>query len=105
MPQFEIYRNPSQKTKEAFTYIVDIQHSIIDDLATRLVIPLGNTNVVSDQAMKRLTPLIEYNGEKYLLNTPKLTSMPKRLLKRPLGTVELQGHYIIDALDFAITGI
>lgn len=55
--------------------------------------------------MKRLTPYIEYNGEQYLLMTPQLTSMPKHLLKQPLETIELQRHYIIDAIDFAITGI
>lgn len=105
MAQFEIYRNPSQKTKEAFPYIVDIQHSIINDLATKLIIPLANAEAMSNQAMKKLTPLIEYNDRQYLLVTPQLTSMPKRLLKQPLGTIELQRHQIIDALDFAITGI
>ncbi len=60
---------------------------------------------MSNQAMKKLTPLIEYNDKKYLLVTPQLTSMPTRLLKQPLGTIELQRHHIIDALDFAITGI
>lgn len=105
MAQFEIYRNPSQKTKEAFPYIIDIQHSIIGDLATRLVIPLGNAEGLSNQAMRRLTPVITYNDRKYLLMTPQLTSMPKRFLKQSLGTIELQRHYIVDAIDFAITGI
>ncbi len=105
MAQFEIYKNPSNKTREAFPYIVDIQHSIIDDLETRLVIPLGNRLVMSNQVMNRLTPFIEYNSEQYLLVTPQLTSMPKRLLKQSLGTVELQRHHIVDAIDFAITGI
>ncbi|MDG1121746.1 MAG: CcdB family protein [Glaciecola sp.] len=105
MAQFEIYKNPSLKTREAFPYIVDIQHSIINDLESRLVIPLGNRTITSNQAMKRLTPFIEYNGEQYLLITPQLTSMPKHLLKQPLGTIELQRHYIIDAIDFAIAGI
>jgi toxin CcdB len=105
MAQFDVYRNPSQKTKEAFPYIVDVQHSIINDLTTRLVIPLGNTSIMSSQAMKRLTPIIEFNGDKYLLITPQLTSLPIQVLKQPIGTVELQRHYIIDALDFAITGI
>jgi toxin CcdB len=88
MAQFDVYRNPSQKTKEAFPYIVDVQHSIINDLTTRLVIPLGNTSIMSSQAI-----------------TPQLTSLPIQVLKQPIGTVELQRHYIIDALDFAITGI
>jgi toxin CcdB len=105
MAQFEIYINPSQKSREAFPYIVDIQHPIINDLATRLVIPLANADILSSQAMKKLTPVIEYNDREYLLMTPQLTSMPKRLLNQSVGTIELQRHHIIDALDFAITGI
>jgi len=50
MAQFEIYRNPSQKTKEAFPYIVDIQHSLINDLATRLIIPLANAEITRNYA-------------------------------------------------------
>jgi toxin CcdB len=50
MAQFEFYRNPSQKTKEAFPYIVDIQHSLINDLATRLIIPLANAEITRNYA-------------------------------------------------------
>jgi len=40
MPQFDVYPNPSRITKEASPYLVDIQNEVIDELATRLVVPL-----------------------------------------------------------------
>ena len=41
MAQFDVYSNPSRHTQKVFPYIVDIQNSVISDIATRIVIPLG----------------------------------------------------------------
>ena len=40
MAQFDVYRNPSSKTNKAYPFLVDVQNSVIDQLATRLVVPL-----------------------------------------------------------------
>jgi len=55
--------------------------------------------------MDGLTPLIEYEDEQYILLTPQIASMPSRLLKNPVGSVELLRDKIIAAIDFAIKGI
>ena len=44
MAQFDVYRNPSKKTQEAYPFLVDVQNSVIDQLATRLVVPLTTSN-------------------------------------------------------------
>ena len=40
MAQFDIYKNPSTKTNKVYSFLVDVRNSIIDQLATRLVVPL-----------------------------------------------------------------
>lgn len=105
MSQFDVYRNPSKKTKEAYPYLVDVQNPVIDQLATRLVVPLTALNVKPSMLMKKLTPEIDFDGENYLFMTQQLTSIPTEVLSNPIGTLEASRALLIDAIDFAITGI
>jgi toxin CcdB len=105
MRQFDVYANPNPATRKAYPYIVDIQHPVLDDLATRIVIPLGRLDVFRQKSMATLTPVIEYGDEKLVLLTPQIASMPARLLQKPLGSLNHLREDIIAAIDFALTGI
>ena len=104
MAQFDVYTNPSHTTKKAYPYIVDIQHALISDIATRMVIPLGRLSHFKNEQMQELTPDIEYEGEKLLLLTPQIASIPASQLKDPIGSLEHFRDDIISSLDLAITG-
>lgn len=105
MAQFDVYKNPSRNTQKAYPYIVDIQHELISDLATRMVIPLGRLSHFKNEQMQGLTPDIEYEGEKLLLLTPQIASMPSSQLKDPIGSLSHFRDEIVASIDFAITGI
>lgn len=105
MSQFDVYINPSKKSREAYPYIIDIQNALISDITTRIVIPLAKLNHFRSEQMDGLTPLIKYEDEQYILLTPQIASIPSKLLKDPVGTVESLRDEIIAALDFAFTGI
>ena len=105
MAQFDLYKNPSRSTRATFPYILDVQNPVVSDIATRIVIPLGKLNRFKNEKMDKLTPEIEYGGEKLLILTPQIASVPARLLKKPTGSLNHFRHKIIAALDFAITGI
>ncbi len=105
MPQFDVYRNPSNRTKEAYPYLVDVQNAVIDQLATRLVVPLTETTSRPNMMMKTLTPEINFEGKSYLFMAQQIASVPQEILKRPVGTLEEARTVLIDAIDFAITGI
>lgn len=42
--QFDVYRNPSERTRDYQPYFMIIQHDYYDDLSTRLIIPLSYHN-------------------------------------------------------------
>ena len=105
MAQFDVYTNPSAKSRNVYPFIIDIQNDLISDIATRIVIPLGKLSHFINNKMKGLTPLITYESENYILLTPQVTSMPENLLKDPVGTLKSMRDEIISAIDFAITGI
>ncbi len=105
MAQFDVYKNPSKATRKHYPYILDIQHTVISDLSTRLVIPLGRLESFDGRNMKTLAPIIDYEGESLILLTPQLASVPVNTLRKPIGSLEHFRNQIIAAVDFAITGI
>lgn len=105
MPQFDVYKNHGKKTGKAYPYLVDVQNSVLEELATRLVVPLTPSTMKPNMLMQRLTPEIEFDGSAYLFLTQQLTSMPENILSSPTGTLESSKALLIDAIDFAITGI
>lgn len=105
MAQFDVYENPSSNTRKAFPYIVDIQSPAIEDISTRIVVPLGNLQSFKNQAMTKLTPEINYEGKCFLLLVPQIAAIPAKYLKTPIGSLAHFRDEIIAALDFAITGI
>lgn len=104
MAQFEVYLNPSARSREAIPYLVDIQSDYLAGLATRIVIPLTRHHSVRNTSLESLTPVIEYQDESLLLFTPSIASVPADLLKNPIGSVRHLRARIIGALDFAVTG-
>ena len=105
MAQFDVYENTNVKTKKLYPYLLDIQHEVVSDLATRIVIPLGDHTYFNDQVMGRLSPEINFNGNKLVLLTPQLSSVPTGLLKKHIGSLASFRDEIISSLDFAITGV
>jgi toxin CcdB len=105
MAQFDVYRNPSKKTGKAYPFLVDVQNSVIDELETRLVVPLTTSNTKNSFYMKKLTPEIEFEGTTYLFLAQQLSSIPEDVLNDCIGSLEQSRELLIDAIDFAITGI
>ncbi|WP_334050404.1 CcdB family protein [Alteromonas gracilis] len=105
MAQFDVYRNPSKKTSKAYPFLVDVQNSVIHQLATRLVVPLTSSNTKNSFYIKKLTPEIEFEGTTYLFLAQQLSSIPEDVLKDPIGSLEQSRELLKDAIDFTITGI
>lgn len=105
MAQFDVYPNPSKTSKVQYPYLVDIQSSLLSELATRIVIPLGKRSAFGGEAMQGLTPEISFADQELLLLTPQISSVPEKYLKRPIGSLSHFRDQIVGALDLAITGL
>lgn len=105
MAQFDVYPNPSKASRAHYPYLVDIQSSLLTDLATRIVIPLGKHSALGSQSMRGLTPEISFDDQQLLLMTPQISSVPEKHLKSPVGSLSHFRDQIVGTLDLAITGI
>lgn len=105
MAQFDVYRNTNRSTGKQYPLLVDVQHSVLSTLATRIVIPLSNRDSVHSTVMDVLMPEVLFDEQHFVLMTPQLSAVPDRLLSKPIGTLEHCRSQVLAALDFAITGI
>jgi len=103
MSQFSVYSNPNKDTAGAYPYLVDIQNQLLENLSTRIVIPLASSPV--DDAIANLCPVIRIKNRRCVLLTQQIACVPAAVLKAPVCSIEDQRYEILNALDFAITGI
>ncbi len=105
MAQFDVYQNTNRPTRKQYPLLVDVQHSVLSTLATRIVIPLSNKDLVNGAVMDILMPEVLFDEQYFVLMTPQISAVPDRLLSKPIGTLEHCRSQVLAALDFAITGI
>jgi toxin CcdB len=105
MAQFAVYRNPNPDTRAAYPLLLNVQSDLLDDLDTRVVVPLCPAPVVGNRLMSTLTPLLEIEGDSYAMLTPQLAGIAKRHLGEQVADLSPRRDAIIAALDMLITGI
>lgn len=103
MAQFDVYENQNSRTQELFPYLLDVQTGLLDDLQTRVVVPLSQLN--NQKPISNLTPLLNINGNNYLMLTPQLAGINKKELGNAITNLADGRQDILNALDFLITGI
>ena len=102
MSQFSVYRNPAAKRSPAL-YLLDVQSGLLDDLATRVVVPLIRIRQI--KPIRYLNPVFEIEGRKVVMSTAELAGVPRAALGPKVCSLERERAAIIGALDFLITGI
>ncbi|EPB4210594.1 CcdB family protein [Yersinia enterocolitica] len=100
--QFMVYRNNGNS--RAYPYLLDVQSDIIDELNTRLVIPLFLLDEVSGRPARRLNPVLNVDGEDFLVMTHEMASVRQSQLGEEVVSVREQRQAIKNALDFLLDG-
>lgn len=105
MEQFPLYKNENKNSKKTYPFLIDVQNSFLEELNSRIVIPLSPHNALNKTNAEKLCPIIVINDDQYVLLTHQMTSMPKSMLKKKITTLEKYRYDILSAIDFLITGI
>ena len=104
MSQFTVYRNKSARTKAIFPFLVDVQSDLLEDLQTRVVIPLSKAAALTKKPVSQLTPVLQFEGEAYVLLTPELAGIARNELGAATGSLAERRDVILAAMDFLLTG-
>ncbi len=105
MTQFCVYKNTNPDTKGAVPYLLNVQSDLIEDLATRVVVPLYPASTMKGKTLKTLAPIFEIDDKQFVMVTPQLAGVPKKLLGAAVADFSAKRDEIIAALDLLITGI
>ena len=98
MAQFDVYLNPDLVQRERTPYLLDVQNSFLDRLATRVVVPLRRAEH-APLPMRELNPKVEVQGQALVLDTAALAAIPGRGLGQPLASLRSQSPDVVLALD------
>ncbi len=104
MAQFDVHINPRRETAQEVPYLLDIQHRLLDELATRVVVPLRSMASMPRPA-RTLNPVFQVDGQRVVMSTAELAGVPASQLGEVVGSLEVERDAIIRAVDLVITGV
>jgi len=84
--------------------LVDVQNDLLDNLQTRLDIPLYPPSSNST-LIRILNPTVELATGIFFLSTSEMTAVRDRELKQMIGSLHHMRNEIIAAVDLLFTGI
>lgn len=97
MARYDVYANP------AGGLVLDVQADVLDELKTRVVVPLLPMDA-APQPAKRLNPVFEISGVRYALVTQFLAAIPLSALSVPVSNLSDRHDDIVAALDMVFHG-
>lgn len=105
MSQFDVYTNPQPASRSSMPFVVDIQSPLIDQLPTRLVMPLTSWGMGQVKLPLNLCPEVAVQGEALTVLPHFSAPVPARLLKKSVASVWHRSSEIMAALDAVASGV
>ena len=103
--QFDVFENHNATSKKRFPFLLDVQARLLDDLETRVVVPLAAKELFAGKILTRLMPIVEIRGKEHVAVTPQMSGIAKRELGDCVANLAPARPEIIAALDFLFTGV
>jgi toxin CcdB len=103
MAQFDVYANPNPETKRSIPYLLDVQTDLLNDLTTRVVVPLYSASSMNKTAT-HLNPRFSIKRTTVTMSTAELAGVTVTSLGEKVCSLKEHRNEIIAALDFLITG-
>ena len=104
MAQFDVYENPDPHTQAHKPFFIDVQTDLLQDLSTRVVVPLI-TDAQLIHPIELLNPELSLNNCTVYLSTAELRSIPRQQLGRKIANLRPQRQQIESALGVLVSGI
>jgi toxin CcdB len=98
MARFDVYAHPDATLRKNTPYLLDVQNSFLDGLATRVVIPMRSQKYLA-RPTRDLNPIFEIAGKELVLDTAAMAAFPSALLKRPVDCFTQHAYAITHAMD------
>ncbi len=98
MARFDVYANPVAAERKSTPYFLDVQNDYINQIATRVVVPLRREAAFGPRP-RNLNPLLQVGADAVVLDTAAIGAVPLSELRKPVGDVRAQRAAVHEALD------
>ncbi|MEE9429340.1 MAG: CcdB family protein [Paracoccaceae bacterium] len=98
MAKYDVYEHPDKSG-----YLLDVQADLLDQLNTRVVVPLLAKSRAPKPAT-RLNPEFKLKGKQYVMVTQFIATVPRSILKDPVSNLREEFAEITSAIDMLIQG-
>ncbi len=105
MAQYDVYTNPNKATRDMVPLLVDVQSALLDQVNTRLTLPLVKFEAHNAGLPRRLVPRIRLGEQTYVLYAHQAAAIQAKLLKKPVANLKSQSTDIVNAIDAVISGV
>lgn len=102
MAQFDVYENEEADSCKTVPFLLDVQHGLHKDLATRVVVPL--LSISSGSEVKKLCPRFSIMGRDVIMGTPEMAGYPASHLRNKVASLAHRRDEILAAVDFLLNG-
>ncbi len=100
---------PTAAPEKNFSYLLDVQPHLLQDLKTRVVIPVARLSALATKHISKpisnLCPIIKHGDEELVLVTQQIAGIPTNKIGKPVAELDHYRSEFISALAFLITGI
>ena len=98
MARYDVFPNP-----DGSGFLLDVQSDFLNHLNTRMVVPLMPLDK-APQIARRLNPVFEIKGERVMMATQYMASVPLLVLKNRIDNLSARFDEITSALDMIFHG-
>ncbi|MBE0472818.1 CcdB family protein [Rhodoferax sp.] len=105
MAQYDVYVNPQRQSRQFVPFVVDVQSGLIDQLPTRLVLPLSRVGAVMTHLPLNLCPVVRIEGETLTIQPHLAAPVAANQLKTLVANLQSRSGDIAAALDAVLSGI
>jgi len=98
MARYDLY----VRSGDSGGYVVDVQADLLDQLPTRVVVPLLPHGVI--KVVRDLNPIVRIDDKEFILVTQQMSAVPRSILRRRVGSLAEWRDEIIRALDVLLIG-
>jgi hypothetical protein len=101
MRQCDVFSNPSERPSPNVPFILVLQSNLVFQTTTVVVAPLVKAGHLRES--QSLYPVFEIDGQRVALSVTELATLPRRVLRSYVTSLEEERHRIIRAIDLLFT--
>jgi toxin CcdB len=104
MAQFDVFINPSPRSRGAYPLVLLMQSAWATDGREQIIAPLTRRTEFAG-AGQRLSPIVNLDGLEYAVLVPALAVVRYRDLKALVGSVASARNALLAAIDYLFFGL